>query len=65
MTSPQRPHESPSDRAEGSDRGSSGLTPMQRFRSLTRSIIGVTREQMQEQERRNTEAKPAGHKASL
>ena len=52
MTSRQPPHESRGDRVEESDRNS-GKQPMEKFRSLTKSIIGVTRAQIREQERRN------------
>jgi hypothetical protein len=55
MTSPQRPHESQSDRTEESDRSPTERSPMERFRSLTRSLLGVTPEQMREQDRKNRE----------
>jgi hypothetical protein len=62
MTSPQRPHEGDNGKAEGSGPSRDERSPMHRFKSLTKAIIGVTREQIREQERRNEEAKTSRHK---
>ena len=62
MTSQQRPHEGQNDRAEESDRSPDDRSPMEKFESLTRSIIGVTREQIREQERKYQGQKTSKHK---
>jgi hypothetical protein len=57
MTSSPRPHEGNNGKAAENGRTPDERSPMDRFRSLTKAIIGVTREQIREQERANKQVK--------
>jgi hypothetical protein len=64
MTSQQPPHEGKGGKAEAVEGAEIGTSPMERFRSLTRTIIGVTRAQVREQERRNEHGKATKEKTA-
>lgn len=62
MTPSQPSHEGDNGKVAESGRRPDQPSPMDRFRSLTKAIIGVTREQIREQERRNEEGRSSRNK---
>lgn len=59
MSQSRPPPENP-DKAGGS--AAVGTNPMERFKSLTRSLLKVSREQLEEQQRKHGTRKTSKHK---